>query len=56
MCVCIFMYLDLTALLISSTFMGAGIAMAKFFPESSLLAAFFLGGLAILNIALSFAT
>ena len=49
------MPVDLTAILISSTFMGAGLALAKFFPESSLLAAFFLGGLAIVNIGLSLA-
>ena len=49
------MPVDVTAILVSSTFMGAGLAMAKFFPESSLLAAFFLGGLALVNIALSIA-
>ncbi|WP_413325076.1 hypothetical protein [Synechococcus sp. MIT S9503] len=49
------MPVDLTAILVSSTFMGAGLALAKFFPESSLLAAFFLGGLAIVNIGLSIA-
>ena len=49
------MPVDLTAILVSSTFMGAGLALAKFFPESSLLAAFFLGGLAIVNIGLSLA-
>ena len=43
------------AILVSSTFMGAGLALAKFFPESSLLAAFFLGGLALVNIGLSLA-
>lgn len=47
------MPVDVTAILVSSTFMGAGLALAKFFPESSLLAAFFLGGLALVNIALS---
>jgi hypothetical protein len=50
------MSVDATAIMISSTFMGAGMAMAKIFPESSLLAAFFLAGLAILNLALSFST
>ena len=49
------MPVDVTAILVSSTFMGAGLALAKFFPESSLLAAFFLGGLALVNIALSIA-
>ena len=49
------MPVDVTAILVSSTFMGAGLALAKFFPESSLLAAFFLGGLALVNIALSLA-
>jgi hypothetical protein len=49
------MPVDVTAILVSSTFMGAGLALAKFFPESSLLAAFFLGGLALVNIGLSIA-
>ncbi|KZR88513.1 hypothetical protein MITS9508_02018 [Synechococcus sp. MIT S9508] len=49
------MPVDVTAILVSSTFMGAGLALAKFFPESSLLAAFFLGGLALVNIGLSLA-
>ncbi len=49
------MPVDVTAILVSSAFMGAGLALAKFFPESSLLAAFFLGGLALVNIALSIA-
>ena len=49
------MPVDITAILVSSTFMGAGLALAKFFPESSLLAAFFLGGLALVNIGLSIA-
>ena len=43
---------DLTAILISSVFLGVGFVIAKFFPEAALLAAFFLVGLAILNIAL----
>jgi hypothetical protein len=52
---CLQMPVDVTAILVSSTFMGAGLALAKFFPESSLLAAFFLGGLALVNIGLSIA-
>ena len=43
---------DLTAILISSAFLGVGFVIAKFFPEAALLAAVFLVGLAILNIAL----
>ena len=43
---------DLTAILISSVFLGVGFVIAKFFPEAALLAAVFLVGLAILNIAL----
>ena len=43
---------DLTAILISSVFIGAGFVIAKFFPEAALLAAVFLVGLAILNIVL----
>ena len=43
---------DLTALLLSSVFLGVGFVIAKFFPEAALLAAVFLVGLAILNIAL----
>ena len=43
---------DLTAILISSVFFGVGFVIAKFFPEAALLAAVFLVGLAILNIAL----
>ena len=42
---------DLAALLISSVFVGVGFVIAKFFPEASLMAAVFLVGLAILNIA-----
>ena len=49
------MPVDVTAILVSSTFMGAGLALAQFVPESSLLAAFFLGGLALVNIGLSLA-
>ena len=41
---------DLTAILISSVFLGVGYVIAKFFPEASLMAAVFLVGLAILNI------
>ena len=47
---------DLAALLLSSVFLGVGFIIAKYFPEASLLAAVFLVGLAILNIALFFAT
>ena len=43
---------DFTAILISSVFLGVGFVIAKFFPEAALLAAVFLVGLAILNIAL----
>ena len=45
---------DLTAILISSVFLGVGYVIAKFFPEASLMAAVFLLGLAILNITLYF--
>ena len=48
--------MDLTALLLSSVFLGVGFIIAKYFPEASLLAGVFLVGLAILNIALFFAT
>ena len=44
---------DLTAILISSVFIGVGFVIAKFFPEAALLAAVFLVGLAALNIALA---
>ena len=44
---------EFTAILIGSIFVGGGVLMSKFFPEASLLAAFFLAGLAILNIALN---
>ena len=47
---------DLTAILISSVFIGAGFVIAKFFPEASLMAAVFLLGLAILNITLALVT
>ena len=43
---------DLTAILISSVFLGVGFVIAKFFPEASILSAGFLIGLLILNIAL----
>ena len=43
---------DLTAILISSVFLGVGFVIAKFFPETSILSAGFLIGLLILNIAL----
>ena len=43
---------EFTAILIGSIFVGGGVVTSKFFPEASLLAAFFLAGLAILNIAL----
>ena len=45
---------DLTAILISSVFLGVGSVIAKFFPEASLMAAVFLIGLAILNVTLYF--
>ena len=43
---------DLTAIVISSVFLGVGFVIAKFFPEAALLAAVFLVGLAILNVCL----
>ena len=43
---------DLTAILISSVFLGVGFVIAKFFPAAALLAAVFLVGLTILNVAL----
>ena len=43
---------DLAAIVISSVFLGVGFVIAKFFPEAALLAAVFLVGLSILNIAL----
>ena len=43
---------DLTAILISSVFLGVGFVIAKFFPETSILSAGFLIGLLILNVAL----
>jgi hypothetical protein len=45
---------DLTALLISSVFLGVGSVIAKFFPEASLMAGVFLVGLALVNITLYF--
>ena len=47
---------DLTAIVISSVFLGVGFEIAKFFPEAALLAAVFLAGLAILNVALVLVT
>ena len=44
---------DLTAILLSSVFLGVGFVIAKFFPEASLLASVFLVGLSILNITLA---
>tara|TARA_B100000405_G_scaffold197189_1_gene138226 strand:- start:43 stop:318 length:276 start_codon:yes stop_codon:yes gene_type:complete len=44
---------EFTAILIGSIFVGGSVVTSKFFPEASLLAAFFLAGLAILNIALN---
>ena len=43
---------DLAAIVISSVFLGVGFVIARFFPEAALLAAVFLVGLAILNVAL----
>ena len=43
---------DHTAIVISSVFLGVGFVIAKFFPEAALLAAVFLVGLAVLNVAL----
>ena len=45
---------DLTAILISSVFLGVGSVVAKFFPEASLMAGVFLVGLALVNITLYF--
>ena len=45
---------DLTAILISSVFLGVGSVVAKFFPEVSLMAGVFLVGLALVNITLYF--
>nr|WP_170951170.1 hypothetical protein [Synechococcus sp. UW106] len=47
---------DLTAVLLSSVFLGVGFVIAKYFPEASLLAGVFLVGLAVLNVALAIAT
>ena len=47
---------DLTAILLSSVFLGVGFVITKYFPEASLLAGVFLVGLAVLNIALAVAT
>ena len=49
-----FMGTDLTAILISSVFLGVGSVVAKFFPEASLMAGVFLVGLALVNITLHF--
>ena len=46
---------EIVAIFISSIFLGAGLVIPKFFPEASLLAAFFLIGLVIINITLMFA-
>jgi hypothetical protein len=43
---------DLTAIIISSVFLGVGYVITKFFPETSILSAGFLIGLLILNIVL----
>ena len=53
---CWVMGTDFAAILISSVFIGAGFAIARFFPEASLMAAVFLVGLAILNITLAIVT
>ena len=45
---------DLSAIVISSVFLGVDFVIAKHFPEAALLAALFLVGLAILNVALVF--
>ena len=49
-----FMGTDLTAILISSVFLGVGSVVAKFFPEASLMTGVFLVGLALVNITLYF--
>ena len=41
---------DLTAIVISSVFLGVGFVIAKFFPEAALLAAVFLVGLSLIHI------
>ena len=45
---------DLTAILISSVFLGVGSVVAKLFPEASLMAGVLLVGLALVNITLYF--
>ena len=52
----LFMATDLTAVLLSSVFLGVGFVIAKYFPEASLLAGVFLVGLAVLNVALAIAS
>ena len=47
---------DLTAVQLSSVFLGVGFVIATYFPEASLLAGVFLVGLAVLNVALAIAT
>ena len=44
---------DLTAILISSVFLGVGYVITEFFPEASLLATVFLVELVILNTILA---
>ena len=43
---------DLTAILISSVLVGAGVVVARFFRGASLLAALFLGGFSGLELTL----
>ena len=45
---------DLTAILISSVFLGVGYVIAIVFPEASLMATMFLVGRAIFNTVLAF--
>ena len=52
----LFMATDLTAVLLSSVFLGVGFVIAKYFPEASLLAGVFLVGLAVLNVTLAIAS
>ena len=49
------MQADIAVILIAAAFSLVGLAVVQVFPEASLLAAFFLVGLLLLNVALAFA-
>lgn len=49
------MQADFAVILIATAFTLVGLAVVQVFPEASLLAAFFLLGLILLNIAFAFA-